>query len=79
MIITDIKELIDSENAPPLSKSQIDYLSTVFTYEYLKMSGVIDNMRMNGQSEAFINGYIEGVYSALQTIEYLSNPHDDVE
>lgn len=75
MIITDIKQLVDSDDTPPLTKAQTDYLSTVFTYEYLKMSGVIDNMRMNGISEAFINGYIEGVYSALQTIEYLSNPH----
>ncbi len=77
MIINDIKELVDSGDMPNLSKSQIDYFSTVFTFEYLKMSGIIDNMRMNGLSEQFINGYIEGVYSALQTIELLSNPQTE--
>lgn len=73
MITNDIKQITELEILPYLSKEAIDYLSTVFTFEYLKMSGIIDNMRMNGMSESFISGYVEGVYTALQTIDRLAN------
>lgn len=74
MITNEIKEVAELENLPYLSKEAAEYLTTVFTFEYLKMSGIVDNMRMNGMSESFINGYVEGVYSALQTIDRLANP-----
>lgn len=77
MIINDIQNVFDANSTPSISKELTEHLVTVFSYEYLKMSGVIDNMRMNGFNEAFINGYIEGVYSALQEIIKLSNPNGD--
>lgn len=77
MITNEIKQITELETLPYLSKEAIDYLSTVFTFEYLKMSGTIDNMRMNGMSESFISGYVEGVYTALQTIDRLANPVTD--
>ncbi|HDL7101262.1 TPA: phage protein [Yersinia enterocolitica] len=76
MITTDIKELANSDGLPAISKEASDYLLVVFTFEYLKMSGVLDSMRMNGIPESFISGYVEGVFSALQTIDRLSNPQD---
>lgn len=77
MIITDIQNVFDSESSPPISKQLTDHLVTTFSFEYLKMTGVIDNMRTNGFSEAFINGYIEGLYTALQEIIKLSNTDMD--
>ncbi|WP_432340583.1 phage protein [Yersinia enterocolitica] len=76
MITTDIKELANSDGLPAISKEASDYLLVVFTFEYLKMSGVLDSMRMNGISESFISGYVEGVFSALQTIDRLANQQD---
>ncbi|EKN6406622.1 TPA: phage protein [Yersinia enterocolitica] len=76
MITTDIKELANSDGLPVINKDASDYLLVAFTFEYLKMSGVLDSMRMNGMSESFISGYIEGVFSALQTIDRLANPQD---
>ncbi|EOV4167036.1 phage protein [Yersinia enterocolitica] len=76
MITTDIKELANSDSLPVINKDASDYLLVVFTFEYLKMSGVMDSMRMNGMSESFISGYVEGVFSALQTIDRLANPQD---
>ncbi|HDG1674898.1 DUF2717 domain-containing protein [Kluyvera intermedia] len=76
MIVNAIKNLPEVGQEPTLSKECAEYLHTVFTYEYLKMSGIIDRMRENGLSEAFINGYVEGVYSAFQRIDMIYNNRD---
>ncbi|HFK4065592.1 TPA: phage protein [Kluyvera georgiana] len=79
MIVQAIQNLPEAGQEPTLSKECAEYLQTVFTFEYLKMAGIIDRMREHGQSEAFINGYIEGVYSAFQRIEMIYNRNDQFE
>ncbi|MBS0876525.1 MULTISPECIES: phage protein [unclassified Tatumella] len=78
MILDDIKQMFDDENKDPLiSKELYEYMGKLFSYEYLQMSGVLDQMRISGYSQEYISGYSKAMFDCQNILSQIYNKEDE--
>ena len=77
MILDDIKAMFDDENKDPQMTTELyEYLGKLFSYEYLNMSGAIENMESRF-SQDYISGYTKAMFHCQQIISQIYNKEDE--
>lgn len=76
-MLQTIKHYIENpEDIPSIPRASAEYLKVRLNPAYLMRTGVLNDLRRDGFSEAAILGFVEGVSAVVEIIEQMEN-HDD--
>lgn len=71
-MLSQIQHYLENpEDIPPIPKATAEYLQARLNHSYLLRTGVLDDLRRGGMSEAAILGFIEGAAAAVEIIELM--------
>lgn len=76
-MLREIKHVINHpEEIPEIPPASAAYLYARLNASYLTATGVIDEMRKAGFSEAYIAGFQDGINAACEVVDLMENQKD---
>lgn len=76
-MLSEIKRVINNpEDIPEIAAAPAQYLYARLNPSYLTATGVIDDLRKAGFSEAYIAGFMDGANAACEVVDLMENRKD---